>query len=233
VINERAPFSYLVEFDTGTPLGAFSYSLYDEDGNIVTGMLNLQVTPASGAVSILIQIPAAANVLTKPLFEGRLISWSYATALGAVNGSYEYTIRKRVPFPVTTDGVRTKLGIDITEMPDDRIDLLMAYVSFTEQFAGGLAAYETSGDATALKITQAIEALAALSLIDSLQLSLAKRLTSGTNEYERFSKIDWEALRARLSQLVYDTSILVDPTLVYSAPVIFALAVRTDPYTGS
>jgi hypothetical protein len=230
---ENTPFSYLVEFDTGSPLGVFSYSLYDDDNNPVAGINNVEITPVPGAVSVLIQIPIQANTLTKPLFEGRTISWFYTTQLGAVNGSYAYTIRRKVPFPATTEGVRTKLGIDNTEMPDDRIDLLTSYVEFDSAFAGGLGPYTMSGDIMALKITNAIEAIAALKLLPSLQLSLAKRLTSGTNEYERFAKIDWEIIKANLEQIVYDVTVLIDPVQVFSAGSIFELSIRTDPFTGA
>lgn len=230
---ENTPFSYLVEFTSGSPQGVFSYSLYDDDGNPVPPLQNVEVTPPEGSVSFLIEIPNIANVLTKPLVEGRRLSWNYTTNLGAVNDSFSYTIQKRVPFPVTAEGVRTKLGVDKTELPDDRIDLLMAYVEYNDTFVGGIDNYAYAGNSTTLKIMNAIEAIAALKILPSLQLSIAKRLTSGTNEYERFAKIDWEMIEASLGQLIYDTTVLIDPTQVYQATTIFALAVRTDPYTGA
>lgn len=228
---ENSPFSYLVQFDTGTPLGDFSYSLYDDNGDPVAGIQNQIVTPGVGAVSVLIQIPPQANTLTKPLFEGRTLTWFYTTALGPVNGSYGYTIQKRVPFPVTAEGVRTKLGIDDTEVPDNRINLLASYVEFAEAVPD-IALHENDGSSMSLKITDAIEAIAALKLLPTLQISIAKRLTSGTNEYERFSKIDWAMLADQLGQIVYDVSVLISPTLVYSSTDVFTLAVRTDPFTG-
>lgn len=230
---ENTPFSYLVEFDTGAPLGVFSYSLYDDNGDPVIGIHNVQVTPAAGSVSTLIQIPTVANVLTKPLYEGRTIAWYYTTALGAVNGSFSYTVQKRVPFPVTAEGVRIKLGLDAKELPDDRIDLLLAYVKFKERFTSiNIDDLAFNGDSTSLKIMNAIEAMAALTIMPSLQLSLAKRLTSGTNEYERWNKIDWESLAAQLEKIIYDVTVLIDVTQVYTATDIFTLAVRTDPFTG-
>lgn len=232
MIIENTPLSYLVQFDSGTPLGVFTYSLYDDEGNPVASIHNVEVAPDVGAVSILIQIPTTGNTLTKPLFEGRTISWFYTTSLGAVNGSYSYIVEKKIPFPATPEGVRTKLGVDITELPDDRIDLLGAYVQYNAQFEDGLDAYTLTGDSTALKITGAIEAVAALQVLPSLQISLAKRLTSGTNEYERFSKIDWELLAGNLQAIIDETSVLIDPTLVYESLALFTLAIRPDPFTG-
>lgn len=233
MLLENTPFSYLVEFSTGTPTGVFSYSLSDDEGNPVAGITNVEVTIPTGGISTLIQIPQVANTLTKPLFEGRTISWFYPTSGGVVNGSYSYQIQKRVPFPCTYEGVRTKLGIDTNEIPDERIDLLMSYIEFNELFTNGLDAYTLTGDATSLKITNAIEAVAALKLLPTLQLSLAKRLSSGTNEYERWTKIDWDVLRADLEQLVYNVTVLIDPDQVYLADVIFTLGIRSpDPFTG-
>ena len=119
-------------------------------------------------------------------------------------------------------------------MPDNRIDLLGAYVAFKDTFTVvDIDTYALMGNSMSLKITNAIEAIAALKLLPSLQISLAKKLTSGTNEYERFAKIDWEMIQADLEQLVYDTTVLIDPELVYNSGTVFALAVRTDPYTGA
>jgi hypothetical protein len=233
MLIENTPFSYLVEFDTGTPVGVFTYSLYDDDGNPVASLNNVNIIPEVGAVSVLIEIPNVANTLTKPLFESRTLAWYYTTSLGAVNGSFSYQIQKKVPFPVTYDGVRTKLGVDKFELPDDRIDLLMAYVEFNEVFTNGLDAYASLGNSTALKITNAIEAIAALKVLPTLQLSLARKMVSGTNQYERWATIDWDAIIADLQGIIYDTTILIEPTMVYVASSIFELAVRTDPYIGA
>ncbi len=234
MIQENTPLPYLVEFSTGTPTGVFSYSLIDGEGNPVDGITNVEITPSNGMLSVMITIPATANQLTKPLFERRTLTWVYPTSNGIMSGSYSYQIQKAVPFPCTPEGVRLKLGISPDEIPDSSIDLLSAYLQFDELFVDGISAYINTGDSLALKITNAIEAVAALNLLPSLQLAIAKRLTSGTNEYERWAKVDWDIIRGTLESIVYNTTVLIDPQQVYVGSAIFTLAVRSpDAFTGA
>lgn len=232
MIIENTPLTYLVEFTSGTPSGVFSYSLTDEDGNDI--ILNEEITPTNGAVSVSITIPSSANQIDKPLFETRFLNWSYPTTNGVITGNYTYQIQKKVPFPCSYDGVRRKLGITDEDIPDSQIDLLTSYVEFDELFDGGLDIYASLGNSTTLKIANAIEALAALKILPTLQLSIAKRYTSGTNEYERWTKIDWDILAGALSQIVYDVTVLIDPNQAYTLDTLFTLGVRSpDPLTGA
>lgn len=234
--RELTPFTHIVEFASGSPTGAFSYSVYDDDGNIVDGLEDIVVSLGIGAISARIDVPASSNSVSKPLFETRTITWTYPTASGTVNGSKSYVIQKVIPFPATPEGVRQLLGITDNEVPDDRIDLMGAWLKFRVPFTDADAAltpYMTSGDETSYKITRAIEALAALEILPTLQLALAKRFDSGTNSYERWNKIDWEGLAATLNGYAREAVILVDPTLDLVITPIFVLSTRPDPLTGA
>lgn len=233
--RELTPFTHVVEFASGSPSGAFSYSVTDEDGNIVNGLQNVVVSLGVGAISARIEVPASANAVSKPLFEVRTISWTYPTNNGQVNGSKNYVVQKAIPFPATPEGVRQLLGITDDEIPDDRIDIMGAYLKFREPFDdpdAALLPYMTSGDADSYRITRAIEAMAALEILPTLQLALARRLDTGTNSYERWNRIDWERLAARLNGMVYEASIIVEPLLVLAINPIFVLSTRNDPLTG-
>lgn len=233
--REATPFTHIVEFASGAPTGAFSYSLYDSDGNIVNGLEDIVVDIGIGAISARIDIAADANIVSKPLFETRTITWTYPTGTGTENGSYRYVLQKDIPFPATPEGVRQLLGVTADETPDDRIDLLGAYLAFREPFTdpdAALAQYETSGDENSYKITRAIEALAALEILPTLQISLAARLDSGTNSYQRWNKIDWEGMIERLNGYVQEALIIIDPLLGFAISPIFLLSTRTDPLTG-
>lgn len=235
MLESNTLFSHLVEFTSGAPTGVFSYSLFNEDGDIVGGIEDETISLSPGAVSVVIDIPASANTVAKPVFERRTIVWEYDTTSGTVADNYSYSLRRAVPFPVTTEGVRALLGISEVEIPDYRIDLMAAYLAYTSMFEDDsvLTPYETTGDYTAFKITRGIEALAALYLLPTLQLALAKRKDSGTNQYERWNKIDWFELRGSLDNIVTESVILVDPTLEFDFIPIFTLAIRTDPFTGA
>ena len=234
--RELTPFTHIVEFASGAPTGAFSYSLFDEDGTIVDGIEDEVVTLGVGAISARIDIPAASNTVSKPLFETRTITWTYPTNSGTVNGSISYVVQKAIPFPATPEGVRQLLGVTPEEIPDDRIDLLGAYLEFIKPLNDPdtvLEPYTTSGDADAYKITRAIEALAALETLPTLQIALAARFDSGTNSYQRWNKIDWEGMAERLMNYVQEAIIIVEPTLEFVISPIFMLSVRTDPLTGA
>jgi hypothetical protein len=235
VHRELTPFTHIVEFASGSPTGAFSYSVTDEDGNYVNGLQDIIISLGIGAVSARIDVPANANTVSKPLFETRTISWTYPTASGTINGSFSYVIQKTIPFPATPEGVRQLLGVTDKEIPDDRIDLMGSYLKFREPFDDpdvALLPYMTSGDADSYRITRAIEAMAALEVLPTLQLALARRLDTGTNSYERWNRIDWERLAARLNGMVYEAITIIDPLLELVISPIFVLSTRTDPLTG-
>jgi hypothetical protein len=234
--RELTPYTHIVEFASGSPSGAFSYSVYDDDGNIVNGLENEIVTLGVGAVSARIDVPAAANAVSKPIFETRTITWTYPTNSGTVNGSHSYVIQKAIPFPATPEGVRQLLGVTESEIPDENIDLMGAYLAFRRPMTdpdASLAPYVISGDEDSYRITRAIEAMAALEVLPTLQIALAKRFDSGTNSYERWNKIEWDNLQAKLAGLVYEATILVDPLLELAINPIFVLSIRDDPLTGA
>lgn len=234
MLQENTPYTHVVEFTSGLPTGVFSYSVYDEDGNIVDGLEDVVVSLGVGAISARIDIPRTANQVSKPLFETRTISWTYPTGTGTENGSVTYVIQRRVPFPVTHDGVRTMLGVTKEEIPDDRIDLLRAYIIFRDNFIDPtvIDPFAVAGDDSALKITKGIEALAAMEVLPTLQIAIARRFDTGTNSYERWNRIDWDRLQEKLQGHVTEAVLLIDPTIGVDIIPIFTLSIRTDPLTG-
>jgi len=234
MILAGSPFSHEIQFSTGLPVGAIVYSLLGNNGLPMAGYTNVPVTPAVGALSYLIIIPSAANTVATDLFENRTLTWTYTTATGTVNGSEAYRVQKAIPFGVSVEGVRRKLGAEPREVPDDRIDLLRAYSDFISSYAAGaFTAYVTSGDRNTLLVIDAIEAIAGLSIIPWLQMTVAKKEDSGTNSYERFSSIDWDRLITSLTSYITPVNDLVDPIVdITVLPVIFVTAKRTDVITG-
>jgi hypothetical protein len=235
MVLEGVPFSHEINFSTGLPTGAVVYSVLDNTGIPLTGYDDVSVTPPVGALSIVVVVSGDDNTVATPLFETRTLIWEYTTTEGVQTGRVRYRVEKAIPFAVSPDGVRDKLGVEPHDVPDDRIDLLKAYATLASYYtAGALTPYETSGDYTALLISDAIEAVAGLEAIPWMQLSVAKKESSGTNTYERYGEVDWAALTASLTS--YITAVngvidpLIDPTVL---PVIFLVAERDDPLTGT
>lgn len=222
-------FTHLVTFEDGAPAGNISWALHRLDGTEIAAGA---VVPGVGAVSAVITVPAVNNQLSAGALRNlRELTWSYPTAAGVLLGMIEYTIEGRVPLPASVAGVREKLGVTASDLPDAEIDLLGAYWEL--QTKGDIASFENLETAEAQIVASGLEALAALLLLDTLQIRIAQRESSGTNEYAR-GKIDWSALRARLQATVDKAIDLLNPieagTAGYGA--VFLLATGPDDFTG-
>lgn len=229
------PFTYYLDFSTDIPVGAVTYSVLGNDNIAITGLDNLTVTPASGALSVMLLVPGAANTVATPYFEKRTVTWSYLTSTGVITGRTSYRVEKPIPFPVTSEGVRNKLGVLDHEVTENQINLTKSYAFFVNKVTPlNLLPYEQSGDYNALRITDAIEAIAALSIINTLQVSLAKSEDSGTNSYSRFANIDWDSIRQDLGLMVQEGINLVDPPEndIEGFTIFFAVS-RTDLFPGA
>lgn len=226
------PFSHEVNFSTGLPSGAVTYSLLGNDGQPLPNYNNLTITVPADTFSVVLAVPGSANTCSAPLFESRTLTWSYSTANGVVSGRTRYRVEKEIPFPVSEHGVRSKLGVEDHEVEDKDINLLMAYASLNEQF--NLTPYENGGNYNTLLVVEAIEAQAALNVLPSLQLAVAKAEDSGTNKYQRFGNIDWAALEASLNNSIFKLQDLVGTDTTGLIGIIFVAAgSNTDRLTGN
>lgn len=212
-----SPFAHLVEFSTGQPTGAVSYELLGNNG---VALLTTTATPAADAVSLLLNIPATHNSCALPLFENRTLTWNYMTAQGLVSGRIAYRVQRPIPFAASGDGVRSKLGIEAHELKDDEIDLVTAYAELLEM--GNPSVHTQSGDRDGLLCIHAIEAIAALLVLPSLQLKLAQRETGGTNEYQRYGKVDWQRIEMELQSHVARARALLDATYDATGGAVFS-----------
>lgn len=218
-----------VMFPAGPPDGAVAWKLYDAAGILLDA--GAVVVPAN-AVSINLPVTAANNALGAALFGSRDIEWSYTVGGAVVNGDQRYNLEARPLFGVSADGVRTKLGVSSTDLPDDNISLIRAYVSFRDTVGADVLAAVTDA-ADLLSVRDAIEAQAALVLIPTMAVRVAAAEDSGTNSYKR-QAIDWDAVSSALST-TYNAGILAVLPSYDPSPTgaLFVLATpATDPITG-
>lgn len=190
------PRTEVISLEAGYPDGNIAYTLSTGTSDVVT--------PQPGAVSVNVFIPAIENTLPgSELFGYRDLTWSYLTGGVSVSGSSRWTLEGSIPFGATAEGARSKLGLDIAaDLPDEQVPLLKGY--YRIQTAIGetaLAALESGSSYQRLLISDAIEASAALILLPTMQVRLAKTETSGTNSYTR-QNIDWELLAGQLQSFV-------------------------------
>lgn len=231
MVRSGDSLTQLVTFDEGFPDAAVTWVLRDGAGvQIATGT----ITPASGAVSVTILVSGTHNTLTgSDLFANRELSWSYATSGNIVRGALRYDVEAFLGFGVSREGVRGKLGLLEDECPDSDINLVHAYAEFRNTVT------QTVFDAVTdsykkLVVRQAIEALAALKLVPSLQVRLASKEVSGVSQFQR-SRIDWEALSAYLNSLLAEGYTLLNPSLdpANTGSIFLTVTRDPDPVTGT
>lgn len=187
------PRTEVILFEGGIPDGDIAYTL--------TGGITGTVTPEANSVSASITITAPQNTLANGSLTGfRELNWSYLSGGQTVSGSTRWTLEGTIPFGVSEDGVRQKLGLE--ELTNEEIPLIKGYLEFQNKLgASTLAALESTSDYNQVLLIDAIEASAALYLLPTLQVRVAKTETSGTNTYTR-QNIDWAMLEARLQAYV-------------------------------
>jgi len=229
-MQDGAAFSQEIMFAAGTPAANVTWELVDGAGvTVLTGSF----TPAGGAVSHLLTIPGAANTVTPgDLYAIRRLSWSYTVAGQVESGMVQYRIDAELPFGLRTSGVRAKLGVGLTELADEDIDLVRAYGEFRALVGASLLLpFEASFGYETLVIADAIEAWAARAVLPTMAVRVAKSESSGTNEFAR-DKIDWDAVGAQLDNLIAQGQALADPAGA-ADHTFFIVATRTDAVTGA
>lgn len=221
-------FTQLVEFASGFPDANIAWTLYDTDGDTITTGV---VTPTANAVSAVISVSGSNNTLAVgTLTGGRELVWTYTVSGIAHGGEVRYTLEGSVPFPVTADGVRDKLGVETHELPDDSISLMDAYLEYREMVE--IDALIAGTDRERRLIVNALEAMAALAVLPTLQLRLAAKETNGTNAFDRFAKVDWEALRDHLTGHVAACSQALADAPIAGTGLFMVAGPATDPITG-
>jgi len=228
-----SPFAHRIEFSAGSPTGAVSFSLLGNDNSV---LVSDTVTPDTGAVDCLIVIDGENNSCDTDLLEQRTLTWSYLTASGAHSGRLTYMVCQPIPFAVSCDGVRNKLGIEANELGDAAIDLVSAYAEFASLIeATTLSDAAVAGTRTTLLCVHAIEAVAGLALLPTLQMRAAQQESSGTDSFARFGKIDWQLLEGSLLSYVARARTELDGAFdeLGTAGFVFGTAPReTDAITG-
>lgn len=230
-MRSGSAFTQLVTFDTGFPDAAITWALLDGAGTTVTSGT---VTPVALSVSAVIAVSGTYNTLSGgALSAPRELSWHYAVAGLQVSGQTRYRVEAFLPYGVSPNGVRAKLGIEQHELPDDLIDLVTAYDRFrTTVSAVKLTAADSALDRT---IGDAIEALAATIVIASLQVRISLAQSSGNDTFERFAKIDWDALQASLGLYINAGYLAIDAAIDVTTGygLLMIPVVRLDPLTGA
>lgn len=232
ILRENLAATHLVMFATGAPDGDVTWRLLAADGSEIS---NGTVTPAAEAVSVHLPLAAADVALPSGVFQSTVdLLWSYMVGGAAINGEQRYTIEARLPLGISPDGVRSKLGVSPSELPDSEIPLVYSYLSFVDTVSQSAYDAALDGGLVDLRIRNAVEAMAALSLVSTMQLRIAQSESSDSNQFKR-QTIDWAVLRSELSAIVDKGLVAVDPLYdpAETSAVLFVVASpATDAFTG-
>lgn len=214
---QSIPFHHTVEFTTSIP-SVVNWWLKDSSGNELAAGSN-DVLP--DAISTTIEIPATHNELPQGVYSDyRRLYWSYDGNAGRV----QYEVRSELPFGVSEDGVRNKLGVPEHNLTDAEIDLVSAYYKLPD-----LTFVPTT--AQSLAIRHAIEATAALELLPTMPLRIAQKESSGTDQYTR-GKIDWDAIEDQLRGYIRAGLLVIDPSTAFTGSALFTLSRIPDRFSG-
>lgn len=221
IVRAGTAVSFPVLFSLGHPDANVTWQVLSPLGVVLDSG---SIAPAADAVSTLVPVSGALNALAgSELLSYRDVTWTYSVAGEVIHDEVRYTIEARVPFGVSADGVRLKLGVDTDDLPDPSVSLVSAYYEFvnllkTPQLAGEsvIADALTANGHTQLLIRNSIEALAALALLPTMVVRIADKESSGTNQYQR-QKIDWAALRLFLQSEISIGRIALLPLLDVTA----------------
>jgi len=231
LVRAGTAFTIPVLFGSGRPDGDVSFKIYSPAGGVLH---SVQIPVPADAVSIDLQAPAAANELPAgAVLSYRDAEWSYTIEGAIVNGELRYSLEARLPFGVSPDGVRAKLGVDAKDLPNSDISLARAYLSFSSTVS--TAAIDPTNSALMLAVSDAIEALAALALLPTMSVRVASSEDSGTNAFKR-QEVDWAAVALALEATVSAGYLAVNPTYDITAdfgPLLIVVSPATDAITGA
>lgn len=229
----NSPFNYTVQFQlNGEPVSPSSatITIVDNTGSD-TSVDGVSLTIPTAATSVIFTIPADVNETTVPnALRYVQIAFVYLGQTHYI--SDVYLLRASLLMPITKDDVRRLTTMTSSELPDENIDLFAAYNELNSDLGGVLPTLIADGSEFVPQIQLALAAKAAVNSCLLLELMLMQSEQSDNTIYKRFSKIDFEAMLARLRGL-YDTNLILISEVTVAVPTIFIAAVGTDPITGA
>lgn len=219
------------------PDAGVTYTLYDNDGAPVAGHNNVAINPGAVTTYPLV-LPGAANMLGGTDFESRTLTVNYAVGGAPYQFRESYRIGPFVHFVADPKFVRTLVGLAPVELPDEDLDLTMAYFLVAEDVDRDvLDEALAAGVSVSLWANRAIAWRSLIEIVPSLPLRALASEESKSASVSRFRTVSV----AELTNQIFNGYIqaLSEIRTVYSLPVptvtlptIFIVARDTDPITG-
>lgn len=207
--------------------------LYGNDDNMIDPYDPKAVTTTGSQTKIDITLEAAVNGKTWDT-EFRRLEISYKVGGSDFLAVFPYMIVDRAKFPLSPADVRQEMGLSETELEDDKVDFVEAYLSVQEDIpeVDTELLFET-GDTKLRALLKAIKLKACLHILPSLPLRAVQKEQADNVTYSRFAKIDWEKLEKSLTEKYLKVISEVLPSVGVTGTTVFVTASGTDPITGA
>jgi hypothetical protein len=224
------PIEYVVEGEYIVPTAAV-VSLRNNSGVLDDTIVNQTLDVTTTNTSLVISA-AKNSVETDALFSNRYVKLTFTYRLKTYHKVIQYSVMDFVPMTGTPGDVRSQLGLDDVELQDKDIDLNRAYFDLLVQDSYELSTNLVSGTRTALVANEAIVLQAALNLVPSLRLRVAASLESEDSKFQRFGRMDFDEVEAKLRSR--QTALLIEiDTSTQVEFDIFGVSIPTDPVTNA
>lgn len=224
--------SFQVNGDPAIPdVGSVTYTLRDHLGVEMTGQTDVPVTTDATTTGVSITLPASANTITQSLERRTLVvNWTKGGAPQVIR--IPYWLHNWLNHSVTPDQVRSFIGINRDELPDEEIDLVRAYFKVEDLLTKTVLENALSGDPRETQLAEdAILAQAVLDLSPSLKARTAQRLTDGTIGFDRPKIDDFDLVMSRAREMLEAAISELTGSSTDTPIVIFG--VRPDAITGA
>ncbi|WP_454287255.1 hypothetical protein [Rhizobium arsenicireducens] len=232
------PAAITIAFATGDlpvapDVGSVTYTLRDQAGAIVAGLIDVPQTTTDTTYEVQIHIPSAAhNIGAGRRFERRTLTTKFTVGGAEALVTQAYRVVPELAYSVTSETVRAFIGIEVHEMPDDAIDLLSAYLAVEKVM--GTAALGTalvSGTTDELSANTLICMRAVLDVLPSAKQRMAQSEKNGVKEFSRVDLKELDKLKIEAEkryQEALDELVVISTTTVS----LFLTTANIDAITG-
>jgi hypothetical protein len=180
-------------------------------------------------------IPALTNTLTgSNTVEARFVKVSYILEGATQTLTEIYQLSAFIPFTVTSESVRTYLGISIDELEDHEIDLLQAYHTLVGTYGSNFTTPFATEGTLSFAANKAVAIQAAIDLAVGLPQRLAQKSDAEKASFQRATKFDPYKLIARLNEELAEALAIILPTATTEVGAAnFSISGGVDPFTGA
>ena len=180
-------------------------------------------------------IPALVNTLTGlNTVEARFVRLKYQLGGGTHQELQIYQLSAFIPFTVTSESVRTYLGISIDELEDHEIDLLQAYHTLVGTYGSNFTTPFATEGTLSFAANKAVAIQAAVDLAVGLPQRIAQKSDAEKASFQRATKFDPYKLIARLNEELAEALAAILPTANTAVGAAsFSVSGGVGPFTGS